>query len=150
MINNKLDRTFGSIGSFAGLLILAFGVYACFYHWIGITTVVVGAFLAFTNTSSRIDFENKRIKFSNNFFGIISVGYWTEVKPGMKFMVRNVLKTQTASSQSNRQTSIVNQDFRITLFSDSDRELLDVKRFFSKEDAEKELPDMIDKLGLNV
>jgi hypothetical protein len=148
MINNKLDKTFGTIGSFAGFIILAFGIYACFYSWIGITTIVVGVFLAFTNTSSRIDFENKRIKYSNNFFGIISVGYWTELKPGMKLVVRNVLKTQTASSQSNRQTSVVNQDFRITLLAENDRELLDVKRFDTKEAAEKELPDMIIKLGL--
>jgi hypothetical protein len=66
----------------------------------------------------------------------------------MKLVVRNVLKTQTASSQSNRQTSVVNQDFRITLLAENDRELLDVKRFDTKEAAEKELPDMIIKLGL--
>ena len=78
MVNNKLDKTFGPVGSFAGIIILLFGIYACFYSWVGITTIVVGVFLAFTNTGTLIDFENRRLKFASNLFGFIPVGHWTE------------------------------------------------------------------------
>lgn len=149
IINNKLDKTFGTAGSFAGFVILIFGIYACFYSYIGITTIIVGAFLAFSNFSAKIDFENKRIKSSNNLFGIISVGYWVEVKPEMKLYIRNVAKSETISSISNRQTTQLKQDFRISLFNESEREIMAIKKFSTKESAEKELPELMEKLNLN-
>ncbi len=149
MLNNKLDKTFGPVGSFAGLVILAFGVYACFYSLIGITTIIVGAFLAFTNTSTRIDFENRRFQHASNFFGFITVGHWTELKDGMRLEVRNVSKTYTANSMSNRQTSQKQSDIRIVLLNDSGSEILAVKKCETKEAAEIELQKISQKLKLN-
>lgn len=148
MVNNKLDKTFGPVGSFAGIIILLFGIYACFYSWVGITTIVVGAFLAFTNTGTIIDFENRRLKFASKLFGFIAVGHWTEIKPGMKLIVRNVSKTYTANSASNRQTSQKQSDIRIVLLNDSGAEVMAVKKFGTKEAAEKELPELTEKLKL--
>lgn len=147
-VKNKLDKTFGPVGSFAGIVILLFGIYAAFYSWVGFTTIIVGAFLAFTNTSSLIDFENKKIKFSNNLFGVISIGYWLEVKPDMNLKVLNVAKVNIAYSQSNRKTSSKTQDYRITLYSSDDRQLVALKKFNEKEDASKELAEYGEKLGL--
>jgi len=123
-------------------------IYAVFYSWIGFTTIIVGAFLAFSNTSSIIDFENKKIKFSNNLFGLISIGYWMEVKPDMNLKIVNIAKVNTTYSQSNRKTSLKTLDYRITLYGSDDKQLVALKKFKNKEDASKELAEYGAKLGL--
>ena len=148
IIKNKLDKVFGPFGSFAGIVILLFGIYAVFYSWIGLTTIVVGAFLAFSNTGSIIDFENKKIKFSNNLFGLISIGYWIEVKPNMNLKVLNVSKVNTTNSQCNKTSVSKSQDYRIILFSADDKQLMVLKKFKVKEDASKELVEYGKKLDL--
>jgi hypothetical protein len=60
------------------------GIIATFYSWFGLVIAVVGAFAFFTTTSSIIDSDNKKIKFSDNLFGIIPVGKWIDIKPDMK------------------------------------------------------------------
>ncbi len=147
-VNNKLDKTFGAVGAFAGVVILIFGVYACFYSWIGITTIIVGAFLAFTNTSTKIDFENKKARFSNNLFGIFSVGFWTEIKPDMKLAVQDSIKVQNSYSQSNREHSQKVKDYRIVLINNQGNTIMALKKFEQKEDAEKELIEFAKKLEL--
>jgi len=147
-VNNKLDKTFGAAGAFAGVVILIFGVYACFYSWIGITTIIVGAFLAFTNTSTKIDFENKKAKFSNNLFGIISVGYWIAIKPEMRIGIQNSIKTQNNFSQSNRKNTQTIKDYRIVLFNDRGNPIMPLQKFHKKEDAEKELEKLCTELNI--
>jgi len=148
MENNKLDKTFGQIGSIIGILILLFGIYVCFYSWVGVTTIIVGAFLAFTHTSTKVDLANKRMKFSNNLFGLISIGFWTEVKQGMQLDVKNVSKSQLESKDANGRTIQTHSDYRIILFSEKETELMAVKKCDSKESAEKELVELKAKLAL--
>ena len=147
MENNKLDKTFGPIGSFAGIVILLFGAYACFYSWIGITTVIVGLFLAFTDTSAKLDFENKRIKYSLNIFGFLSIGHWTEIKQGMRFIVKNPTRVYTANSQSNRKTEVSQKDYRVILQNDKEQDLMAVKKFVDKENAEKYCEEIYSRLN---
>jgi hypothetical protein len=146
MKTNKLDKIFGPTGSFAGVIILLFGIYACFYSWIGITTIVVGAFLALSNTSTTIDFKNKKIKFSNNLFGVFSIGYWTDIKSGMSLAIHKSLKSYTSFSQSNRKTTQTIKDYRIILLNDSGNTIMAVQKFNKKEDAINEMNELNQKL----
>jgi len=148
MENNKLDKTFGQIGSIIGILILLFGIYVCFYSWVGVTTIIVGAFLAFTHTSTKVDYENKRMKFSNNLFGLISIGFWTDVKSGMQLNLKDISKSQTKSKDASGRTIQPHSDYRIFLFSEKDTEIMAVKKCDNKESAEKELIELKAKLAL--
>ena len=81
MKKNILDFTFGVIGVILGILILAIGIYVSFSSWlVGLTIIIVGAFLAFSHNACFIDFKNKRVKFAALLFGLIKIGYWTNVK----------------------------------------------------------------------
>ncbi|MDD4148458.1 MAG: hypothetical protein PHE33_00350 [Bacteroidales bacterium] len=148
VINNKLDKTFGPIGSFAGVVILLLGIYSCFYSWIGVTTVIVGCFLAFTNTSTQIDFANKRTKFTNNLFGIFKVGYWTEIKPEMRLEVTKTTRSKLAFSQvDDSQTQSV-KDFRIMLLNEKNIPIMALKKFDKIDDAKVELIQFAEKLNI--
>ncbi len=148
MIKNKIENTFGILGVFAGIVILIFGVYACFYSWIGYTTVIVGLFLTFTNTSTKIDIDNKKVKFSNNLFGIFSVGYWTEIKPGMTISVHKTTKSQNIFSFSNQKTTQTIKDYRVMLLNENGQAIMPLKRFDKKEEAEKEIKELKENIEL--
>ena len=147
-VNNKLDKTFGTAGSFAGVVISLFGIYACFYSWIGVTTIIVGVFLAFTHTSAKIDFKNKKVKFSNNLFGIFGVGYWSDIKSSMSLRIQKTIKTQTSYSNSNRKNTETFKDFRIILINENGKEIIALQKFEKKEDAEKGLEKLSQELNI--
>jgi hypothetical protein len=148
MINNKIDSIFGTVGVFAGWIILIFGIYSCFYSLIGISTVVVGLFLAFTNTSTKIDFENNKAKFSNNLFGIFSVGYWTEITSDMSLSLQKTTKSQNIFAFSNQKITNTAQDYRIMLINEKGIAIMPLKKFDKKEDAEKEINEFAEKFKI--
>ena len=49
-----------------------------------LSLVIVGAFVGFSSSSTFIDFDQKRVKFSNNIFGLIRTGKWMAIEPNMK------------------------------------------------------------------
>jgi hypothetical protein len=150
VITNKLDKIFGPIGSIAGIVILLFGLFSVYYSLTGLITVFVGAFLAFTTTSAKIDVSNKRVKFSSDILGFISVGHWTEIKPEMKLGIVNSNKVHHVNSQSNRGTDVSEKDFRIMLYTAGNKEFMPLKKFYSQEIAKKELPELANMLGLGL
>ncbi|MDD2385738.1 MAG: hypothetical protein PHP52_03040 [Bacteroidales bacterium] len=150
LVNNKLDNTFGPFGVFAGIVVLLFGIYSCFYNWIGLTTVVVGIFLAFSSTSTKIDFANKRAKFSNNIFGIFKIGYWTEIKPEMSLIIQKTARKRLGFNQSNESQTQAVKDFRIMLINEKGSSILALKKFRDKDKAETELKQIAEKLNVNI
>jgi hypothetical protein len=54
----------------------------------GLILIIIGAFIGFTTSSTLVDFDKKRIKFSNNLFGIITTGKWTYINSDMKFGIK--------------------------------------------------------------
>ncbi|MDD3741582.1 MAG: hypothetical protein PHH30_10095, partial [Bacteroidales bacterium] len=125
-----------------------FGIYVCFYSWIGFTTIVVGAFLAFSYTSSKLDIEKKRIKYSSNLFGFISVGYWTNVKPEMNMIVRDCANNNKDSLGSNNNAKSLKNDFRIYLVNENQQDILAIKKFNDKLIAENEIIELKQKFEL--
>ena len=81
----------------------------------GLILVLIGAFIAFTTTSTLIDTDKKRIKFSNNFLGIIGIGQWIDLEVEMKIGLKNIHKGYRTYSRSNRTLDIHNKDIRIVL-----------------------------------
>ena len=60
-VKNKLHYIFGDTGRIIGIIIFIAGIIFSFYTWVGITTFIVGAFLAFTHTATKVDFNAKTI-----------------------------------------------------------------------------------------
>ena len=148
IIQNKLDKSFGPVGTTAGNVLIVVGFLTIFSSFYGIILIVLGAFVGFTSTSTFIDFEQKRIKFSNNIFGILSTGKWIIVEPSMKIGIEESNVTWSAFSRGNRNLNIEQKDFRIVLFDADNREILTLMKTNSMESAKVEMERLSNQLGI--
>ncbi|MDP4290561.1 MAG: hypothetical protein Q8908_05730 [Bacteroidota bacterium] len=146
--NNKLDKSFGPVGTTAGLVLFVVGLITTVSSFYGLILIVLGAFVGFTSTSTFIDIEQKRIKFSNNIFGIISIGKWIPVEPTMKIGIKESNVTWSAFSQGNRNLDIEQKDFRIWLYDSDNREMLPLMKTDSIESAQAEMIKLCTQMGL--
>jgi hypothetical protein len=146
--NNKLDKSFGPSGSFAGYIIFAAGLVATYSNWAGLILVVIGAFVGFSSTGTVIDVYKKRIKFSNNLFGFIPAGKWIDIEPTMKVGIKESNITWTTFSRSNRSIDNVKQDFRIVLCDTEENEIMEISKNDSLDSAKSQLETISQQLGL--
>lgn len=147
---NKLDKVFGPFGSSTGFFMIIGGAVAMYYSMIGIIIAVVGAFVAFTTTSSFIDTENRRIKLSNNLFGFIRVGKWIHISSDMKIGLRKSHRGYQAYIRGTQPVSIHNNDIRIFLFDSANKQIMPVQKFSSPESSRKELYSLSTLLELDI
>ena len=146
---NRIDKSFGTVGSSAGgFLFIAGSILTCLY-FTAIILVVLGAFVGFTTSSAMIDYGKKRIKFSNNLFGIIRIGKWMPIEPTMKIGIRESKQMYRAYSRGNRALDVSQNDFRLILYDSENREIMPVKKTESPEAAEIELELECKRLGLS-
>jgi hypothetical protein len=150
VIKNRLDKTFGPFGTSTGFFMFLGGIIATYYSFIGLFILFIGAFAAFTTTSTYIDPDNKKIKLSNNLFGIISVGKWIDIKPDMKIGLKKSHKGYQAYIRGTQPVGIHINDIRIYLYEPENKQIMPIKKFDSYESAKKELISLSGLLGLNI
>lgn len=148
--NNKFEKSFGPVGSFAGLVLFFVGIFITYFHLTGIILILIGAVLGFSSTSTLIDFENKRIKFSNNIIGVIKIGKWLTIDSTMKIGVRESRLTWPGYSWGNRPIDIENNDYRIVLLNSDNFEIMPIKKFNTREVANEEIESIGNRLGLRL
>ncbi|MBP6979164.1 MAG: hypothetical protein PHD61_06790 [Bacteroidales bacterium] len=148
MTRNKLDKSFGPVGTFAGVILCIAGIILIYFYITGIIILLLGAFVGFTSTSAIIDYNKKRIRLSTDIFGIIPTGTWIHVVPEMKLGIKESNQTYRAYSQGNRPLDIKRKDYRIILFDSDGKELMPLKKFDTLEPAIGELDILTHQLGL--
>ena len=148
IIRNNLDKPFGPMGSFAGIVMFIAGIVATYFALSGLILVFVGAFIGFTSTSTLLDDDKKRIKFSNNLFGIIPVGQWIEIKPEMKVGLKNIQRGYRTYSRGNRLFDVHIKDIRIMLYGADNKQIMPIKKFNSIDSARTELESLSKQLQL--
>ncbi|ASB48210.1 hypothetical protein [Alkalitalea saponilacus] len=149
-LHYNLDKSFGPAGAVAGYFLIAVGVATIYQSFSGAILIVLGSFMAFSNTGASIDIDNFKIRFSNNLFGFIRLGNWQYVSPKMKIGLSNTKLVYRVYSMSNRSIEVKNSDFRIFLYNEDNKKGQAICRFKEKEDAEEELIKLSDLLGLEV
>lgn len=137
--HHKLDKTFGSAGSSAGYFILTVGLVAVWFSIAALALIILGAFMGLSFTGSTVDHENKQIRFYNCIFGFWKIGKWTKLNPDMKAGIKKSSQTWRTFSRSNRSTDIVTSDFRIVLFDSRGKEISELIKTSSHEEADMEL-----------
>ena len=158
---NKLDKSFGSSGSSAGVLIFVAGWVGMFYLLyvcnldivrliFGLVAVLIGALLGFTKTISTIDFDNKRIRFADYIFGVIPAGKWILIQPDMKIGVKKSKRATSVYSRSNRRLDMSNNDYRIVLLNSKGREIIPIQKFKDLEEAKFNLEELSKQLELRI
>jgi hypothetical protein len=148
IVKNKLDQSFGPVGSFAGKIIFFAGICMTYFYFSGIFLIMIGAFVGFTATSTRIDYDKKKIKFSNNIFGIIPTGKWVYVESNMKIGIIALNQTFSAYSRGNRPLDIVKKDYRLVLYDSDNQEIMPVKKAVSPDAAKTEREEIGNKFGI--
>ncbi len=148
MTNNMLDKTFGPVGTSAGVILFFAGLVLSLFYFSGILLVLIGGFVGFTSTSALIDIDGMRVKFCNNIFGIIRTGKWIPIEPTMKIGIRESNQTYRAFSRGNRMLDVSKKDYRLILLDSHYREILPMKKLDTIEAAKAELHIMGNRLGL--
>jgi len=147
---NRLDKPFGPMGTSAGIFMLIAGVIATYFSLTGLILVFVGAFIGFTSTSTLLDTDKKRIKFSNNLFGILPVGKWIDIKPDMKVGLKTMHSGYRAYSRGNRTFDVHSKDIRIILYGVDNKQIMPVRKFDSLDSAKTELEILSNQFGLGL
>ena len=150
VIKNRLDKPFGSMAAFAGIVMFIAGLAATYFSLTGLVLVLIGAFIGFTSTSTLLDTDKKRIKFSNNLFGILHVGQWIDIKPEMKIGLKTMHRGYRAYSRGNRTFDVHSKDVRIMLYGTDNKQIVTVKKFDSLNSAKTELESLSNQFGLGL
>jgi hypothetical protein len=147
---NKLDKVFGPAGTSAGTVLLIVGIVITMNSLIGLVMIVLGAFIGFSSTSTLIDDHKKRVKFSNNIFGVIPSGKWLDINSEMKLGLKRSNITYRTYSRSNQSNDVSQNDLRIYLYSSDGKQLMPLKKFDSQQSAQTELKEFATKLDLDL
>jgi hypothetical protein len=147
---HRLDKLLGPAGSFGGIIILITGLVALYHSFSAIILVLIGAFAAFTETVTVIDYAMRRVKYSTAWFGIFYSGTWINIDNSMTVRVRQSGRTYTNYSRSNRRMSIRETDFSIVLKDSRGKELCPLQRFRNRPEAESQLLGISGRLGIPV
>lgn len=148
IVNNKLDKSFGPVGSSSGIFIFVVGLTMTYYSFSAIFIVLLGAFVGFSYTSTQIDFNLKRIRFSNILFGIIRTGKWINIEPEMLLGLKKSNKTWRSYSKGNRSFDSTQIDFRVILYDSRKKLIMPLKKVQSVVLAKEELELMVSALDL--
>jgi len=148
ILKNKLDKSFGPSGTFAGYTILVIGIAVTWLNWGGLLLVVVGAFMGLSYTSTVINTDIKKIRYLNNLFGFIPLGKWMDIDASMKLGIKESNVTFTTYSQSNRSIDTVKNDFRIVLCDSGEKEIMEISKSDSFETGKDHLDTLSRQLGL--
>ncbi len=116
VINNRVNLTFGSAGSFTGYILLAVGLVTI-NSWAGIILVLIGAFFAFSFTGTTIDKEKNRCRQFTQLFGLFKVGDWEELSTFNEITFQKNESVFRVNSQSNRSISTKSNSYLIYLLS---------------------------------
>lgn len=147
---NNLDKMFGPAGTAAGEFIFVAGLIITYFSITGLILVLIGAFVGFTSTSTSIDFNKKRLKFSNNIFGIVPIGQWIYIGTDMKIGIKKSNKVWRTYSRSNRILDIANNDYRLILYDSNDKEIMPIQKSDNLDSAKLNLDKICRELGVGM
>jgi hypothetical protein len=148
IVKNKLDRTFGPFGTSMGFFMIILGIIATYFSLFGLLIAVIGAFICFTSSSTVVDIDKKRIRFSDNLFGIIPVGKWISIQPGMKLGLKKFHRGYLGYIRGIQKMTIHYTDIRIFLYDSENKQIAPIKKFDSYESSLEELNNLSSLLGL--
>lgn len=146
--NHILEKSFGPIGSSAGIVLFFIGLFATYNSLYASVLIVIGAFLGFTRQITKIDFDRKRIRYSTSLFGFIGTGHWITIEPMMKLDLKKSKKNWRGYSRGNRALDIEQVDWQIILCDSGGKEVVPVKNTFSTETGRSEIEKIGHLLGI--
>lgn len=148
IVNNPLDKSFGPVGTTAGIFLFIAGLILVFFSFSGFLALVFGAFVGFTHTCTLIDYDRKRIKFSNNLFGFIRTGQWISIVSDMKIGIEKSNRSWRAYSRGNETLDMSVKDYRLIIFDLTGKKIMPIKKTQTLDDAKIELELFAKQFGV--
>jgi len=145
---HTFEKAFGPAASFTGIVIFIAGLLAMFYSLNAIALVLVGAFMAFTNTSTTIDHEKKKVRFSNNIFGMIKIGKWMSLRDDMQIGTKQESNVYRTYSRSNQTIDLKVVYKKIYLFDRNRNPIFPIKQIKEKENVDEAIMEICKVLGV--
>jgi hypothetical protein len=142
------EKSFGPAASFAGILIFIAGIITAFYSLTSLALVIIGAFIGFTNTSTTIDSQNKRVRFTNNIFGIIRIGKWIPLHKNMKIEPKQEKNLYRTYSRSNQTLDIKTLHKKLYLLDKNSKPLFPVRELKDNENTRVVIDELYKELGI--
>jgi hypothetical protein len=149
VVKNKIDKSFGPAGSFAGIILFCVGIMVTFFDFTGLVLVIIGAFVGFTARFTKVDYDKRRMKSTTIFFGILKSGKWISIDPSMKVGIKKSNRVWQTNSWSNRTTTVISHNYLVSLYSSTNQQLMPIKKVDSIEKARKEQNIIGNNLGLS-
>lgn len=148
LIIYRFDKIFGPVGTSTGIPLILGGLFIAWFSLYGLLLSLIGAFVAFTDSSTTIDTKRKMIYYSNNIFGILKFGKWIELKPEMSIVIRQNNHIYRAYSRSNRTLDIKTHNYQLILCDDNRKMLFPLKNSNSITEAGTHAKELAHKLGI--
>ena len=150
MIENRFGLTFGPFGSSTGFFLILGGIAATWFSVYGLIIVFAGLFALFTDTSTKIDTEGRKIRHSDNLFGLIPIGKWIAISPGMKLGIKKTHRGFMGYTRGTQPMSIHEHDIRIIIYGSDNKPIMPLRSFSSIEAAREELGNFSQQLGIPI
>lgn len=144
----KLDKSFGPIASITGIILFVAGLVLVWFSLSAIVNILLGAFLGFTFSRTEIDFDRKKVRYSDVIFGLITTGNWIEISPEMKIGILKSRKTWRTFSMGNRELETPVEDHRLVLFTGAGKKRIPLKKVSSTEKAGIEQDEFCRRLNI--
>lgn len=148
--NNKLEKSFGPIGTFAGIILFLAGLVISFANLSGLFLVILGSFVGFSQSGTLIDFEKRRVKLYNKLFGLIPTGQWVSVQDDMKIGIKKSNEVWRAYSRSNRSIAVEGGGYILFLVDQNGKEIMPLGRYPLEEIALADLASIGKQLKIEV
>ncbi|MGE0088573.1 MAG: hypothetical protein AB7S50_03755 [Bacteroidales bacterium] len=144
----KLDKAFGPVGTIAGIIIFAAGIYTLFYSLVGVVLILLGAFVGFTGTKVYIDFEERKVKQTTSLFGIFNVGHWLSISSEMKLGIKKTNLAWRTYSRSNRTIESEGKNYGIYLYESKGKEIMPLYKAETQAEVNAEIENLSAKLRI--
>jgi hypothetical protein len=144
----KLHKMAGPSGTFAGYLLLIFGVITSFFVLSGIPVLIIGLYLSFGYFCSTVDADNRRVRSGIMLFGWAISGKWILIDDSYITEFRQIKTKHTVYSSSNRSLDLNQIVYQISLVSNSTSKKFVVAVFQDKQEADENVKIIEDLLRI--
>ena len=149
IIRNRLDRSFGPLMAFAGIILFFAGVIMV-RHLAGIILLLAGALLATTTDETSIDVPRQRIRSGTQILHLFTLGKWQEVREFAGLTLIPVRKQYAMYSLSNRKNAMDECDFRIFILDKRRKPAFALAKYTNRDEALQVLDNLSLTLHLPV
>ena len=140
--DNNHGKFFGPVQIYMGYVFIACGLLFISYSPLTILLLVPGAFMAFTNTGTVIDTENKIVRPYTSLFGFIRTGKWINTSEFCRFKIVKSNRRYTSYSRANLKLDMNITDLSLLLINKSGKKKVVLNRYKNFEDARKEMDEL--------